>query len=128
MVFIRFRRSGATITFDHQVPLEYIRANGLCQASAIWNFRLFGCSLHSPTYVCLLCVLVGLGALKSPYCDSLRVLHTGNDPTRSNILTTVCLEVNRHVKTHWIRSVCFAILQQFFFSLLVHLVIYTAFT
>ena len=33
----------------------------------------------------------------------LRVLHTGNDPTRSNILTTDCMEVNRHVKTHWIR-------------------------
>ena len=36
-------------------------------------------------------------------CKCLRVLHTGNDPTRSDILMAVCLHVDRHGKTHWIR-------------------------
>ena len=33
-----FRRSGATVAFDHQVPLEHIMAHGLWRSNAVWNY------------------------------------------------------------------------------------------
>ena len=36
--FHAFRRSGATVAFDHQVPLEHIMAHGLWRSNAVWNY------------------------------------------------------------------------------------------
>ena len=33
-----FCRSGATVAFDHQVPLEHIMAHGLWRSNAVWNY------------------------------------------------------------------------------------------
>ena len=36
--FHAFRRSGASVAFDHQVPLEHIMAHGLWRSNAVWNY------------------------------------------------------------------------------------------
>ena len=36
--FHSFRRSGATLAFDHNVPLQNIMAHGLWRSSAIWTY------------------------------------------------------------------------------------------
>ena len=36
--FHAFHRSGATVAFDHQVPLEHIMAHGLWRSNAVWNY------------------------------------------------------------------------------------------
>ena len=36
--FHAFRRSGATVAFDNQVPLEHIMAHGLWRSEAVWNY------------------------------------------------------------------------------------------
>ena len=36
--FHAFRRSGATVAFDHQVPLEHIMVHGLWRSNAVWNY------------------------------------------------------------------------------------------
>ena len=33
-----FRRSGATVAFDYQVPLEHIMAHGTWRSNAVWNY------------------------------------------------------------------------------------------
>ena len=47
--FHTFRRSGATLAFDHSIPLQNIMSHGLWRSSAVWTY-LQNAS-HSPTII-----------------------------------------------------------------------------